>query len=717
MAQNPIQVNILAALQGIQTTLRRRNNTPLPLFRGSHAIWFSQETNAGVQQRIVRWTPANIGENNTSFTTQFENKFRTPILISKWHIELERRTQSLGEIVTKYAKAIRKLIKHVDSGRNWTEEQKIHSFTKGLRTDLLYALWPLLALKNNPTINMAIELAQIIEDNQKMHLGFTLPVFAPVSVMASTSQMVTTSFAAQTQDPNKQLIDRLIANLVRLLESLAQAVRDNQQSQRPRFENRFNQPSNPLTKDSKIVALLHCLSAFKLVGTPPKGENISQPEENPFYAFNLTDDDHDIDELAINISKPTRKKKKAKIDFVLDPNKASTSAADNNEPLKAKVFKNPSKLEPPEIVQKSGPYSVVKDLMETPTHITFSQFTVQKGSLQILDSKEEDIKNQQTFLPTQVAEYFIDLILDSGSSVSVIAKHFLEAIGRKIDEPSIRPMTNIHGDKKKGLSIAKAVSVRINGISIETDMEVSEVKEYTIIVGNEWLKKAKALLNYELCKLTIRCGKKSIVVKCYHWTTPPVLKQNQEEKQSDESDDEESNEEEEQKEQKETAELAYTTFTSNGKPLDNIKADKEGIIVNDKLICWPYYDILRKTFERKPDKKTKYSFWWHGPCAQCWCNKPLYSPSDKCKSCLIYYRDCEPISLIFREELKEVQKSFKNEPLEIQLLVVEQKEPSPEKRKIDIENLLARNIPVISKKDDIPGRTHVIQHTITTRET
>ncbi|KAG9295577.1 hypothetical protein G9A89_003880 [Geosiphon pyriformis] len=204
---------------------------------------------------------------------------------------------------------------------------------------------------------------------------------------------------------------------------------------------------------------------------------------------------------------------------------------------------------------------------------------------------------------------------------------------------------------------------------------------------------------------------------CRHWTTPPAPKQNQEEKQSDESDNEESDEEEEQEEQEETAELVYTTFTSNDKPLDNVKANKKEIIVNGKLICWPYYDILRRTFERKPGKKAKYSFWWYGSCVQCWCNKLLYSPSDECKSCLIYYRDWKPISLIPREKLKEVQKSFENEPPEIQSLVVEQKKFSPEEKKIDIENLLARNSPVISKESDTPGHTHVIQHIITTRKT
>ncbi|KAG9293563.1 hypothetical protein G9A89_005566 [Geosiphon pyriformis] len=111
-------------------------------------------------QRIIRWAPANAREDNTSFITQFEMEFRTPILISKWHMELERRTQGPGKVVTEYAKVIKKLIKRVDSKRNWTEEQKIHSFTKELRTDLSYVLWPLLALKDNSTMDMAIELAQ-----------------------------------------------------------------------------------------------------------------------------------------------------------------------------------------------------------------------------------------------------------------------------------------------------------------------------------------------------------------------------------------------------------------------------------------------------------------------------------------------------------------------------------------------------------------------------
>ncbi|KAG9299762.1 hypothetical protein G9A89_013122 [Geosiphon pyriformis] len=398
MANDLMQVNILAALQDIQTALRRKNNTPLPLFRGntqdliewlddferavttnqydeeykfqiiggylqgSPATWFSQETDTNAQHRIIRWTPTNAGKENISFTTQFETKFRTPILIFKWHMELERKTQGPGEVVTEYAKAIRKLIKYVDSGRNWTEEQKIHSFTKELRTDLLYALWSLLALKDNPTMDMAIELAQRIKNNQRMHLESTLPVFAFAPAMAPAPQMAAVSFAAQTQDPNEQLIDRLTANLAQinnpkdpdlnpiLINSSNHHIKDNNPLlSPPAFRNNDTQNNRPNNNNVPNQRPNH--TNINFFGKNPlvqaTGESASQPKKNPFYAFNLTDNDHDMDELAINTSESIRKKKKAKVDFVLDPNKASTSTADNNEPPKAKVFKNPPKLEPP----------------------------------------------------------------------------------------------------------------------------------------------------------------------------------------------------------------------------------------------------------------------------------------------------------------------------------------------------------------------------------
>ncbi|KAG9285489.1 hypothetical protein G9A89_021820 [Geosiphon pyriformis] len=273
-----------------------------------------------------------------------------------------------------------------------------------------------------------MDMAQQIEDNQRMHLEFTFLVFT------LAFQIAATSFAAQTPDSNKQLIDRLTANLAWLLELLAQAVRDNQQLQRPKFEFHFNQLQQPPYQRQQNCGLPVC------------------------YCYKLT----------INTSESTKKKKKTKIDFVLDPNKASISTTKNNKPSKTKVFKNSPKLKPPEIVQKFGPYSVVKDLMKIPAHITFGQqmthpqFKKDLYKSLILKKKtpktnkcshQAKLTNNSNVTPlickAQVAGYFINLILNSRSSVSVIAKHFFEAIGKKIDEFLIRPIINIHGSKKK----------------------------------------------------------------------------------------------------------------------------------------------------------------------------------------------------------------------------------------------------------------------------
>ncbi|KAG9284313.1 hypothetical protein G9A89_007468 [Geosiphon pyriformis] len=175
-----------------------------------------------------------------------------------------------------------------------------------------------------------------------------------------------------------------------------------------------------------------------------------------------------MNELAINTSELTKKKKKAKVNFIINLNKAFKSTADNNEPPKTKVFKNSLKLELPEIIQKFGLYFVVKDLIEMPAYITFGRlmthYQFRKDLHKSLIPKKKtpkinkcpcqaelaDNSNVTSLIcKAQVAGYFINLILDSRLSVSIIAKHFLEAIGRKIDKPSTRPITNIHGDKKK----------------------------------------------------------------------------------------------------------------------------------------------------------------------------------------------------------------------------------------------------------------------------
>ncbi|KAG9301377.1 hypothetical protein G9A89_018049 [Geosiphon pyriformis] len=65
--------------------------------------------------------------------------------------------------------------------------------------------------------------------------------------------------------------------------------------------------------------------------------------------------------------------------------------------------------------------------------------------------------------------------------------------------------------------------------------------------------------------------------------------------------------------------------------------------------------------------------------------------------------DWELINIIPKEKLREVQKFFESKPPKIQSLAIEQRESSFEEKKVDIENLLAKNNPVISKESNTFG--------------
>ena len=72
-------------------------------------------------------------------------------------------------------------------------------------------------------------------------------------------------------------------------------------------------------------------------------------------------------------SNSTRSKKKLKAtdDNEVEEDHNITKTLDDK--TKVKKFKNPPKMDPSELVQRSGVYSIVEDLMHTKANITYGQ--------------------------------------------------------------------------------------------------------------------------------------------------------------------------------------------------------------------------------------------------------------------------------------------------------------------------------------------------------
>ncbi|CAG8708006.1 44712_t:CDS:2, partial [Gigaspora margarita] len=100
-----------------------------------------------------------------------------------------------------------------------------------------------------------------------------------------------------------------------------------------------------------------------------------------------------------------------------------------------------------------------------------------------------------TYCEATIEQYPIYLILDTGSSKSLVFHEFLKKIGRAIDKPSIRNLIDIYRQRKYPLGVVENLPIVISKVTIPIDIEVTEAKDYTVIVETDWLGKVKGKID------------------------------------------------------------------------------------------------------------------------------------------------------------------------------------------------------------------------------
>ena len=99
------------------------------------------------------------------------------------------------------------------------------------------------------------------------------------------------------------------------------------------------------------------------------------------------------------------------------------------------------------------------------------------------------------YCTAQIDGKWVYLILDSGSSGSVITKNFLDELERKIDRESNINMVGIHGEKRQPLGEVLNLPIQVQDAVIPVNVTVTEATDYAVIVSNDWLSKCKASLS------------------------------------------------------------------------------------------------------------------------------------------------------------------------------------------------------------------------------
>ena len=106
------------------------------------------------------------------------------------------------------------------------------------------------------------------------------------------------------------------------------------------------------------------------------------------------------------------------------------------------------------------------------------------------------------YVTCQITNYPVNAIVNTGAGRSIIAKHVLDRLGWDIEEPARTVLVIADGSRSTPLGEVYEVPITFGNETIMNDMIVTASETYQIILGNNWLKKAKANINQEAETMT-----------------------------------------------------------------------------------------------------------------------------------------------------------------------------------------------------------------------
>ncbi|KAG9293318.1 hypothetical protein G9A89_007564 [Geosiphon pyriformis] len=97
----------------------------------------------------------------------------------------------------------------------------------------------------------------------------------------------------------------------------------------------------------------------------------------------------------------------------------------------------------------------------------------------------------------------IHLILDSGSARSIITYQLMQQLKRNVDRPAQTVIITANSMKKTPVREIDNFPFTLDGITIPVKVLIIDAPQYQALIGNDWLQKANANLNWETQELTI----------------------------------------------------------------------------------------------------------------------------------------------------------------------------------------------------------------------
>ena len=144
-------------------------------------------------------------------------------------------------------------------------------------------------------------------------------------------------------------------------------------------------------------------------------------------------------------------------------------------------------------------------------------------------------------------------------------------------------MVGINGEKSKALGEVKQLLIRIQGQVLLANIIVSEATGYNLLVGNDWLTKYQAVLDWPNKEFKFKVNNKEFIEPATCWKKLTIIEDPDDEFEEEENDDQ----------WEYQLELEDTSIT----------AQENRIQLNNEFYCWEYLEWAQIADNPDDDKE------------------------------------------------------------------------------------------------------------------
>ena len=173
--------------------------------------------------------------------------------------------------------------------------------------------------------------------------------------------------------------------------------------------------------------------------------------------------------------------------------------------------------------------------------ITAERPTIRFAEINAVEDRPTE-RRTSAYANCSITNYPVNAIVDTGAGSSIITKHVLDRLGWEIEQPARTTLVIADGKRSVPLGEVWEVPITFGNETSTIDMIVTAAETYQIILGNNWLKKVKAIINMdsETMTFTSRGRKFRVPINTTKGVLPDVVDEETEpQPRRDEVDDEE----------------------------------------------------------------------------------------------------------------------------------------------------------------------------------